>query len=101
MPLTAADLPLEVGDHVVLDREVTIPTEEGWCTVVLPKESHGMVTGLHEKPPKGLVVNILFGGTTLQFVHNGYAAMMDFLTLYRRSQDSRRRNEHDARRSRG
>ena len=87
MPLDKKDLPLEVEDHVILDDDLLVGHTHGYGEglphIVVPAGTHGMVKRL---PKVGLQAE--FGG---QLFHVSLAWAANNLTLYRRSQHSKRR----------
>ena len=91
MPMKMEDWPLEVEDHVTLDEDLVIESSlNRSIALVVPAGQHGVVKSINSK---GENVRVMFGEQLFQFYNPFH-----FLTLYRRSQHSKRRDEHDRRR---
>lgn len=85
--IDAKDWPLEVEDHVVLERDILLQGDVG--SLIVFAGTHGVVKNI----PNFLEVYVEFKG---MFFH--ITNPRKDLSLYRRSQHSKRRSEHDARR---
>jgi hypothetical protein len=89
MPINKKDLPFEVDDHVTLDKAIYNGNVENDYVMLIPMGSHGMVRVV---PNKGRAVVVEFNGTGILFgLTKAYAC--ENLTLYRRSQHSKRRKK--------
>lgn len=90
MPLTLKDWPLEVQDHVVLDRDIVFMSDRsGEAEIVVQAGDHGMIKACQEKG-LGMKSHVVVEFGALRIKIAGSKAFQD-LTLYRRSQDSKRR----------
>jgi hypothetical protein len=83
MPLTKKELPLEVGDHVTLDHSVLLGDPRS--IAIIPRLRGGIGGMVTEVFPQGQVA-IEFCGSEYVFEHPDRD-----VSLYRRSQDSKRR----------
>ena len=80
MPISGEEWPLEPEDHVVLDKEIEL-NGYGRAILVVPAGTHGVV-----KIVDGDKIYVEFGAQMFKMTHPTHD-----LTLYRRSQHSRRR----------
>ncbi len=90
MPISKRDLPLEEGDHVILDQHFLLSSPHEHS--IIPRLRAGLGGMVKEVFKTGQAV-IEFHGMEFCFEH----PYRD-VTLYRRFQNSKRRAEHDARR---
>lgn len=84
MPIAKKDLPLEMEDHVILDEGVVHSYDYASpVALMVLKGTHGVVKAVFLD---GAQVAVEFGGQLYAFTKPA-----DYLTLYRRSQHSKRR----------
>ena len=97
MSINKKDRPFEVEDHVVLRNTLMFPgaLPDQRVYPVLMAGTHGMVKAVSTTEGKR-GIRVLFGNSYYWFVEPEQE-----LELYRRSQNSPRRAEHDKRRGRG
>jgi hypothetical protein len=88
--IDAKDWPLELEDHVVLEHEIDIDTGTG-ASLNIPIGTHGVVKKIEKFQTTYVFVE--FRGMLFRM-----KAAQAQLSLYRRSQHSKRRADHDARR---